>query len=110
AEASAARMPRRLGSARAMKTCSAIASMSGGIEVFDQLAQLARPTLGVAAVRLEVGVLRQLGEAGFDDGQPGARAGRFERELDVGAARVVIGQAVNMPGEAEDLRLLDPFD
>src|SRR6266540_1297944 len=61
-EASAARMPRRLGSARAMKTCSAIASMSAGIEVFDQLAQLARPTLGVAVVGLAVGVVRQLGE------------------------------------------------
>jgi hypothetical protein len=36
--ASAARMARRVGSARALNTCSAIASMSGGIEVVDQLA------------------------------------------------------------------------
>ena len=50
--ASAARMARRLGSASATKTCSAIASISGGIEVFDQFAQLARPALGVAVERL----------------------------------------------------------
>ena len=41
------RMARRLGSASAAKTCSAIASMSGGIEVADQVTQLARPALGV---------------------------------------------------------------
>src|SRR5215470_9144757 len=109
-DASAARMPRRLGSARAMKTCSAIASMSGGIEVVDQLAQLARPTLGVAVEGLAVGVFRQLGEAGLDHGEPGARADRFERELDVGTTRVLVGQAVDVPGEAEDGGLLDPFD
>ena len=45
-----------------MKTCSAIASMSGGIEVGDQLAQLLRPAVGVAAVRLLVRVVRQLSE------------------------------------------------
>ena len=58
AEASAARMLRRVGSARAMKTCSAIASMSGGIEVVEQLAQLVCPALGVPAEGLAVGVLR----------------------------------------------------
>src|SRR5712691_565751 len=109
-DASSARMARRLGSARATKTCSAIASMSGGIEVVDQLAQLARPTLSVAVVRLAVGVFRQLSEAGFDHGQPRARTDRLERELDIGAARIVIGQAVDVPGEAEHRRLLDPFD
>src|SRR5436305_1735081 len=87
--ASAARMERRLGSARAAKTCSAIASASGGIEVGGQFAQLAHPALAVAVVRLAVGILRQLGEAALDDGQPGARAIRLEGELDIGAARVV---------------------
>src|SRR5215472_9284000 len=38
-----ARTARRLGSARAAKTRSATDSMSSGIEVFGQLAQLARP-------------------------------------------------------------------
>ena len=88
-------MARRVGSARAMKTCSATASMSGGIEVVDQLAQLARPALGVAVERLAVGVLGQLREAALDHGQPRARADRLERELDVGAARIVVGQPVD---------------
>ena len=91
-DASAARMARRVGSASAMKTCSAIASMSGGIEVVGQLAQLARPALGVAVIRLAVGVLRQLGETGLDHRQPRARTGRLERELDIGPARIVLGQ------------------
>src|SRR5215469_17036906 len=86
--ASAARMARRLGSARATKTCSATASMSGGIEVVDQFAQLARPALGVAVVRLAVDVLGQLGETTLDHRQPCARAGRLECELDVGPARI----------------------
>jgi hypothetical protein len=42
-----------------------------------------------------VGVRRQLGEADLDHRQPGARAGRLERELDVGAARIVVGQPVD---------------
>src|SRR5882724_10789406 len=88
--ASSARMARRLGSASAAKTCSATDSMSGGIEVVDQLAQLARPALRVAVVRLVVRVLRQLREAGLDHGEPRARADRLERELDVGAARIVL--------------------
>src|SRR5437867_3668127 len=91
--ASAARIPRRLGSARAVKTSSATPSMSGrvGIEVLDELAQLMGPTVGVAIEGLAVGVLRQLREARFDDGQPGAGAGRCQRELDIGAARIVVG-------------------
>jgi len=36
-------MARRLGSARAAKTCSAIASASGGIEVVGQLLRTYRP-------------------------------------------------------------------
>src|SRR5215831_10918160 len=72
-EASAARMARRLGSARAVKTCSAIASTSGGIEVADQVAELLRPALGVAVVRLAVDVLGQLGETALDHLEPGAR-------------------------------------
>src|SRR5262249_20607248 len=39
-----------------------------------------------------------------------ARTSWLERELDIGAARIVIGQAVDVPGEAEDCRLLDPLD
>src|SRR6476469_6559991 len=110
--ASAARIPRRLGSARAVKTSSATASLSGGvgIEVLDQLAQLAGPAVGVPVEGVVVAVLRQLREAGFDDGQPGAGAGRLQRELDVGTARIVVGQAIDAPGEAEDGRLFHSFD
>src|SRR5690348_11886716 len=80
-DASAARMPRRVGSAKAMKTCSAVASMSGRIEVVDQVTELVRPTVGVAVVRLAVVVVRQLGEAGFDHREPGTRTDRFQCEL-----------------------------
>ena len=37
------------------------------------------------------------------------RTGRLERELDVGAAGVVLGLPVDGPGEAEHPRLLHPF-
>ena len=70
--ASVARMARLLGSARATKTCSAIASMSGGIEVADQLAQLAQladPAFGVGTESLAVCVIRQLGETALDHRQ-----------------------------------------
>src|SRR6516162_1372955 len=109
AAASSAKMARRVGSARATKTCSAAVSMSGGIEVAGQLGQLLRPPVGVAVVGLAVGVLGQLGEPGFDHRQAGARTGWFERELDVGAARIVLGQSVDRPGEPEHPRLLHPF-
>src|SRR6478736_3939133 len=110
--ASAARIARRVGSARAVKTSSATDSMSGrdGIEVLDQLPELVTPTLGVAVECLAVAVVTQLREARFDDGQPGASVGRLEGELDVRAARIVIGQAVDAPRVAEDGRLLDPLD
>src|SRR3989442_11258822 len=99
--ASAARIPRRLGSARAVKTSSATASISGrvGIEVLDQLAQLTGPAVGVAVEGLAIAVFRQLREARFDDRQPGAAAGRRQRELDIGAARIVVRQAVDAPGK-----------
>src|SRR3954454_5659418 len=103
--ASAARMPRRLGSARAVKTCSAIDSMSGGIEVFDQLVQLVAPALGVALERLAVRVLRQLAESALHHREPGTVADLFQRELHVRAARVAVGQAVDPPREAEDAGL-----
>src|SRR5262249_61683058 len=96
-EASDARMARLLGSASATNTGSAIAPISGGIEVAGQLGQLARPALGVAVERLVEGLVRQLGEAALDDREPGAPAVRFERELDVGAARVVVGKPVDVP-------------
>jgi len=55
-------------------------------------------------------VVRQLREAGLDHRQPGAHTGGLERELDVGAARVGLRQPVDVPGEPEHRRLLDPFD
>src|SRR6185312_14755931 len=68
--ASIARIARRVGSARAVKTCSAIASVSGGMEVVGQLAELARPSLGVAVVGLVARVDGQLRETGLDYPQP----------------------------------------
>src|SRR6478736_5060040 len=84
--ASAARIARRLGSARAVKTSSATASMSGrvAIEVPDQLAQLAGPAVGVGLEGVALSVVRQLRESRFDDGQPGATLGRLKGELDIG--------------------------
>src|SRR5690606_16250459 len=94
--ASAARMARRVGSARATKTRSAVASRSGGgIEVVNQLAQFAPPTVGVAVERGAVRLVRQLREAALDDREPRPRADRLEGELDVGTARVALGQAVD---------------
>src|SRR5262249_6539195 len=107
--ASAARMARLLGSARAAKTCSATASMSGGIEVVGQFAQFVRPAPGIAVVGLAVNVIGQLGEPAFDNGQPGARAGRFERELDVGPTRILLGQPIDVPGERAHRRLPHAF-
>src|ERR1039458_7280252 len=83
--------------------------MSGGIEVAGQFAQLARPALGVGVVLLAADVLWQLGETGLDHSQPRARTDRFERELDIGTARIVLGQPVDLPGEPEHRRLLHPF-
>src|SRR5688500_13853774 len=99
-------MERRVGSARAVKTRSATASVSsGGIDVVDEFTQLVRPPGAVRLVRLAVALLGQLGETGFDDLQAGARADRFEGELDVGAAEVVLGHAVDAPRERERGRL-----
>src|SRR6516162_4154596 len=89
--ASAAKMARRVGSARAVNTWAAAASRSGpadggwsgGIEVAGQLGQLGGPACGVAVIGGAVGVLGQLGEPALHHGQPGARAGRLEGELDV---------------------------
>src|SRR6201996_4176814 len=108
-EASAARMARRLGSPKATKTCSAIASTSGCIEVVDEFAKLARPPLGVTVVGRAVGTLGKLREAGLDHGQPRAGPGRLQRELHVGAARILLRQAEDVPGEAERPWLLHPF-
>jgi hypothetical protein len=93
-------MARRVGSAKAMKTRSATASMSAGIEDVSrrrgsgQFTQLARPPLGVAVERLAVKVLWQLGKTGLDHPQQRAVTGRFERELDIGTARIVLRQFV----------------
>src|SRR5215470_17415653 len=77
--ASAARMPRRLGSASAVKTSWATASRSGlSIDVRDQLSQLMRPAVGVARVRLGELLALQLGESGFDHGERGSGAGRLQ--------------------------------
>src|SRR4029079_11863384 len=101
--ASSARIPRRVGSARAAKTSSATASMSGpdGIEILDQLTELVGPAVGVAVESHAVRVLGQLGEAGFDDGQTGAAAGRDQRELDVRPARIAARQPMHATGEPE---------
>src|ERR1700754_1928935 len=81
--ASAARMLRRVGSARAANTSWATASGSGlSIEVRDQLAQLVGPAARVAREGLVVqSRVRHLGEPGLDHRQRGAAAGRLEREL-----------------------------
>jgi hypothetical protein len=63
----------------------------------------------MAVIDLAVGVLGQLREPGLDHREPRAGAGRLERELDVGAARVVVRQLFDLPGEAEHRRLLHPF-
>src|SRR4051794_32864709 len=89
--ASSARIARRLGSARATNTCSAIASMSAGIEIVAQLGELIGPAVGVAAECRVVRLVGQLREAGLDHRQPSARRGRVEGELDIGTTRVVVG-------------------
>src|SRR6476659_6854826 len=112
AVASAARMPRRVGSASAVKTSCATASESGlTIEVTDQFTEFAGPALDIAPVGLVVipGVL-QLREPGFDHGQRGAGASRFQGELHPGASWIVVGQAIQTPGVGEDVRRLDPLD
>src|SRR5262249_47202559 len=108
-DASVARMLRRVGSASATKTCSAIASISGGIKVVDQFAELLDPAAGVALVRGAAGVVRQLGESALDHAQPGAGFRGLEGELNVGTAWVVLGQPVDVPGVREDRRWLDPL-
>src|SRR6185437_6028219 len=106
-----ARMPLRVGSARAAKTSCATASWSRpGIEVVNELAQFPLPALGVAAVGNCVRVAGQLREAGLDHRQPGARGVRLQRELDVGAARVVLRQAEDGPRPAEHPWRLQPLD
>src|SRR5437016_2822532 len=103
--ARAARMARRVGSARATKTCSATASMSGSIEMLHQLGQLTRPAVAVRFVRLAPDVDGQLGEAGLRDAKQCAVAGGLQGELDVGAARVVRGQVRQAPRVGEHGRL-----
>src|SRR4051794_16942321 len=111
--ASSVRIARRLGSAKATKTCSAIASRSRGIvavEVAGELVELGRPAVGVAAERLAVNVVGQLSESGLDDRQSCAGRCGLQRELDIGPAYVVLGQAVNLPGETEDAWFFHSFD
>src|SRR5258705_1864248 len=69
-----ARMARRVGSARAIKTCSATASMSGAIDVLRQLGQLSRPAFAVGVVGLAPRVDGKLREPGLDDAQQSAVA------------------------------------
>src|SRR5258705_8915141 len=104
-DASAARMLRRLGSASAAKTSSATPSESRpGIEVIDELTQLALPPLDVAAVRTGVKVVGQLREAGFDHGEPGPFGHRLKGELDIGTAWIVGRQATDAPRVTEHVR------
>src|ERR1700712_5329183 len=116
-----ARIARRVGSASAAKTASATASgrstspgaSSGGmcgVEVRGELAQLAVPALGVAAVGGRVLGRPELREAGLHDVQPGPGGHRLEGELDEGAARGVVAEPVDGPGEGEDPWFLDLLD
>src|ERR1700757_3870485 len=107
--ARAARMARRVGSARATKTCSATASMSGAIEMARQLSQLTRPAVAMRLIRLAPDAGGQLGEAGLRDAKQRAGASGFQGELDVGAARVVVGQVRQSPRVGEHARLLHPL-
>src|SRR5689334_170592 len=102
-------MSRRLGSATASMSGGRSCRRSGGIEVAGQLAQLARPAVHMAVIDLAVSGLGQLREPGLDHREPRAGTGRLERELDVGAARVVVGKLLDLPGEAEHRRLLHSF-
>src|ERR1017187_6019907 len=110
-DASTARTLRRLGSASAANTSSATASGSrAGIEVFDELTQLALPPLDVAAVPAGVKVAGQLREAGFDHGEAGPSGHRLKGELDIGPARIAGRQATDAPGVAEHVRRLEAPD
>src|SRR4051794_5432004 len=99
--ASAARMVRRVGSARATKTCSATASMSGAIEMLRQLGQLSRPAFAMRVVGLASRVDGKLREAGLDDAQKRAVAVGLQGELNVGAAGVALWQVGQPPGVRE---------
>src|SRR5512138_3908992 len=109
--ASAARIPRRLGSASAVNTSAATASLgSGSLEVGNQLSEFVVPAFVVATEGLGVLLAVRLSETTLYHGQPCSGVRRFEGELDVRAARVAGGQPVQAPREAEDARLLDPLD
>src|SRR4051794_11820851 len=82
--ASSARIVRRLGSARATKTCSAMTSRSGGIEVAAQFGELLGPAVRVALKCLVVRAVGELREAGLDHRQARAGRGGIEGELDIG--------------------------
>jgi len=75
----------------------------------DHLAVTGRSGAGKSTLLAVLGGL-ELGEAGFDDGHRGAVVVRRQRELDVRAARVTVGQAVDAPRIPEDRLRLDPLD
>src|SRR5450631_2501112 len=108
--ARAVRIVRRVGSARATKTCSATASVSGGIDVLHQLGQLSRPALTVGVVGLAPGVDGKLGEARLDETKQGAVALGLQGEFDVGATRVVLGKVGQPPGVCEHRGFLHALD
>src|SRR5579871_5705509 len=87
--ARAARMARRVGSASATKTCSAMASRSGPIDVLRELCQLPGPALTVRVVGLAPSVDGKLGEARLDDSKQRPVPVGLQGELDVRASRVV---------------------
>src|SRR5689334_16870773 len=78
--ARAARMRRRVGSARATKTCSAMSSMSSAMEVLRELGELSGPAVAVGVVGVAAALDGKLGEAGLDHAQHGAVAVGFEGE------------------------------
>src|SRR5690349_16529076 len=99
--ARAARMLRRVRAASAMKTCSAMASMSGAIDVLRQFCEFPQPALTVGVVDLAPGIDGKLGETGLDEAQQGAVAVRLQGELDVCAPGVVLGQVGQLPRVCE---------
>ncbi len=88
--------PRFLGALAAALVCAAAVAIRSSRHP-------ARPAPGTShrLVATVVNVLWQLRETCLDYREPGARSDRFERELDIGTARIAFGQAVDVPGEPE---------
>src|SRR5262249_14163100 len=98
-------------SASGEAVAESVGAVSGpGIEVRDQLAELVRPALAVAAEGPLVLLIGHLREAALDERERGAVGVRPQRDLDVRPAGVVVGRAVEMPGVREAVRFVDVLD